>query len=475
MIAQTLHLTRFQAEANYCARLVLKALSQRGLQAPVSFYLTERNNLVWLAVILNLMDLAGRLEGFASPDTLHQLSTILHGKQVFLSNSTGLRYLILLTPAPDLPEAIEFPLEMEREALPLGISLSGAIMLQSPRNMLICGEPGSGKSTLLDCIRYAGSRHGWSLYFVDPDGHTFNPETLNATAARPVAQSPAELLALLEQIEAELVRRQALFRSAAQNGLPPADITAYNQVSSQPLPRMLLLVDEANSYFDSKAILEKLTDLARRGRKWGLSLILAGHNWRAADVPRALSAMFPVRVSFRVADDTTATVVLGSRRWGKLAQKLRQPGRAVVLVDGQYHLIQAYRLTTEQSGSLAAPALTANPLSPIEQSLIIHALQHLGGRFIVNQLAAAFAGQGVTSHQVKTLAQTWERRRWLSTPLHATDARKVTPELALLAGLPRTGAQAAQGNTGGPDLAQVLFQPAPVEPAAHNPRAQRPS
>ena len=361
MMTNPLNLSRFEAEANYCARMVLQALSQRGLQAPASFYLTERSNLVWLAAILNLEHLEGKLEAFASQETLHQVSTLLHGKQVFISNSNGLRYLILLTPTPRLPDNIEYPQVFELNTIPLGISLSGPIALFTPRNILVCGEPGTGKSTLLEGIVHAGRRHGWSLYFADPDGHTFNPDLMNRIAAQPVAQSPGELLTLAEKVEDELLRRQGLFRSTSQDGLPPADLEAYNKIAAQPLARILLLVDEANSYFDNKAILEKLTDLARRGRKWGLALILAGHNWRAADAPRSLSAMFPLRISFRVADDTSATVVLGSRRLGKLAQGLRQPGRAVLLLDGQYHLIQVYRPSAEQMHEIAEQTPSTSP------------------------------------------------------------------------------------------------------------------
>jgi len=449
---------RYEAEARYCARLVLKALAQRGLQPSVSFYLTERNNLVWLAAVLNLSQFDGRMEGYVSSETLHQLSTMLQGKLVFLSNSTGLRYLILLSPPPVLPETVTLPNEISPNSLPLGAGLAGPVALPVPRNMLICGEPGSGKSTFLECIQHTAFRHQWEVYFIEPDGHTFNPDRLDSLAARPVAQSPKEALALLEHLEGELARRQALFRAAAYQGLPPADLDAYNQAVAPALRRMLVLVDEANSYFDSKAFLEKLTDLARRGRKWGLTFGLAGHNWRAADVPRSLSAMFPVRVSFRVADDTTATIVLGSRRWGKLAQELRLPGRAIVLIDGQYRLIQAYRLSAEQAGSLVEQVTPIAPLTPIEQALVRYALERLEGRFIVNRLAQALAEQGVTHHQVQKIAEQFEQRGWLTQPQHATDARRITPQLASLAGVTRTGVQAVQGHTGPAPSVQAPVQ-----------------
>ena len=164
----------------------------------------------------------------------------------------------------------------------------------------------------------------------------------------------------------------------------------------------------------------------RRGRKWGLSIVLAAHNWRAKDVSRGLSAMYPTRVCFRVADDTSGMVALNSRRWGKQAMNIstQHTGRGILLLDGRYQVIQAYHLTTEQERQVLAIPVVLSPLSEIERSLVAHAIEQLDGRFIVNKLAAAFAGQGVTHHQVQKMAAQFERRGWL-TPAHATDARRL--------------------------------------------------
>lgn len=453
-----MNINNYRAEARHCARLVAQTLTQRGLYARLIFYLTERNGLTWLAVILDLGQLQGRLEGFVSDETLHHLSTVLQGKPVYLSNSTGLRYMVLLTPAPSLPTSVPYPEYVDHRAIPLGVNLSGPIVLSEMRNALICGEPGSGKSNQLESLLLAALRNGAAIYLADPDGHTFNPDRFNTLAAAPVAQSPAEVLELLAKLEAELLRRQALYRSVSVDRQPPADLEAYNQVASQPLPHLVLLVDEANSYFDHKDILEKLTDLARRGRKWGLAIVLAAHNWRAKDVPRALSAMFPVRISFRVADDTSGVVVLGSRRWGKEAQRLRQPGRGILLLDGQYRVFQAYHIQPEQVRTLWSKPMDVAPLTDLENLMVNYALEHLGGRFIVNRLAQALAGQGVTHHQVQKIAGQFERRGWLSKPAHATDARLITPELAHLAGRSHTGVQAVQVRTGDLLLVQEPVQ-----------------
>lgn len=438
--------SRFFAEARHCARLIVHTLTQRNLNAALTFYLTERNGLVWLAVVLNLNHMEGRLEGFISSETLHHLSTALHGKPVFLSNSTGLRYMILLNALPKLPEMIPYPSVFEKNSLPLGVGLSGPLTMLTLQNTLICGEPGSGKSNLLECLNFAATLHGWLRFYVDPDATTFNPDVINPKNACPVAQSAREFKALLGAIQAELARRRTLFQEAAQNGAMPTNLDEYNKIAKEPLPRMILFVDEANSYFDDKEILEQVTDLARRGRKWGLTIILAGHNWRAKDVPRGLSAMFPTRISFRVSDDTSAAVVLGSRHWGKQALGLRQPGRGILFMNGQYSIFQAYRLLAEQA--VSAQPVEFNPLSDVERALVAYALEQLEGRFIVNRLAQAVAGQGISHHQVQKIAEQFERRSWLTKPQHATDARRITPELARLAGATHTGVQAVQAHTG---------------------------
>jgi hypothetical protein len=448
--------TRFQPQAVTILQKIRQTLTQRGLKPAISFAaLTERDGLVALAVFLDVNRLEGRLEAYCSSDTLHHISTAIKGKRVYLSNSTGLRYVVIFSQPRTLPSDVIYPEHLERDVFPLGEGYRGAIQTQKLRNVLVAGEPGSGKSNFLLVLAHTAHRAGWQLYLTDPDGHTFSPDVWNGIAALPVAESSTDLVALLEKIEAEIARRKALFQAISNGGLPPADLDEYNRITTHPLPKIMLLADEANSYFDHKNVIERLEDLSRRGRKWGLSMILAAHNWRSSDVPRGLSAMFPIRVCFRVADDTSGTVALNSRKWGKKAQQLNLPGRGILLLDGHYQVIQAYRLTPEQERQGLAIPVDLSPLNAVEQSLVAYALEHLEGRFTVNKLATAFTGQGVSHYQIKTLAQEWERRGWLTTPQHATDARCVTDELRALAGKNRTGAQAAQVRTGAHDIAQA--------------------
>lgn len=453
-----MNVTRYHTQAVTVLNQISLTLAQRGLKPAISFAaLTERDGLVALAVFLDINQLGSRLELYCSTDTLHHLSTAIKGKPVYLSNSTGLRYVVVFTPPRSLPADIPYPEQLDRDLFPLGEGSHGAVLTHKLRNVLVAGEPGSGKSNFLLVLAHTARSSGWLLFLCDPDGHTFNPDAWNNIAALPVAESAADLAALLEQLEAEIARRKVLFQTVSEDGLPPADLDAYNRLAAQPLPKLMLLADEANSYFDHKDILARLEDLARRGRKWGLSIVLAAHNWRARDVPRGLSAMFPTRVCFRVADDTSGTVALNSRRWGKQAMKITHPGRGILLLEGRYQVIQAYRLTPEQERQGLAIPVDLSPLSELERSLVAHAIEQLDGRFIVNKLATAFAGQGVSHHQIQKIAAQFERRGWLTSPTHATDARRVNAELALLAGISHTGIQAVQAHTGEVSPVQAHF------------------
>jgi hypothetical protein len=71
-------------------------------------------------------------------------------------------------------------------------------------------------------------------------------------------------------------------------------------------------------------------------------------------------------------------------------------------------------------------------LGDVERALVAYALQELNSAFKVNALAEAHKGT-ISGRQIRKLAKQWEQRGWLTTPEHATDARKVTPELEALA------------------------------------------
>ncbi len=441
----------YAAEAQYVLTRVIAALQdcKRKPQIRESI-LTEYMGFVILFVVLDEIHLGEPVSLYLTEEVLHQISTLTNGKQVWPSNHNGARYGIVLSRPGLLPAVIPFPQDLPgNDVFPIGLTLNRAeinLPVQRLHNMLVGGSPESGKSNLLEALALTALQYGYQLYLADPEEHTFAPDAWNGQAAKPVASSAAALAELLETIKAELERRQALFHQAAQYGIPPKDLDAYNALagggSSQNLPRLarlMLIIDEANSYLDKSGVSETIFELARRGRKWGAHLVLAGHNWRAADVPRSLSSMFSTRLCFKVDDDTSGGVVLGSREHGIRAMGLRRKGRAILRQSGGFCTLQTYLVSEELKQSWLKEIQPPSPLSELERRLVTHAIEKIEGKFKVNQLAQAFSREGVTNYQVQKIAERFERRGWLTHPQHATDARSVTSELRSLAGLEHTG------------------------------------
>jgi len=434
----------YAAEAQYVVNRVRTALQDCKRKPMIrESVLTEFMGHIILFVVLDEVHLGEPVSLYLAEDVLHQISTLTNGKRVWPSNHNGARYGIEISRPGPLPSVIPFPQDLPgNDIFPIGMASSRteiSLPIQRLHNMLIGGSPESGKSNLLEGVVLTALQYGYRLYLADPEEHTFAPEAWNDFTARPVASSPAALAELLETIKAELERRQALFHQAAQNGVPPKDLDAYNAVAKGRLPRLMLVVDEANSYLDKSGVADAIFELARRGRKWGAHLVLAGHNWRAADVPRSLSAMFPTRICFKVDDDTSGGVVLGSREYGARAMHLRHKGRAILRQNGGFFTVQTYLVGEELKQNWRKDIKPPSPLGDLEKRLVAYALEQMEGKFKVNQLAQAFSGEGVTNYQVQKLAERFEARGWLTHPQHATDARRVTDELRSLAGFQQIG------------------------------------
>ena len=285
--------------------------------------------------------------------TLHHLRAVV-GKPVYSLNTSGVTYCVDLRPAAarravdTLPQSIGYnahdrPGDADRAALALGVTPGGALWVhpEQLKNVLIVGAQGTGKSAFLRLLTYQAIKQGWRLALADPDQATFNADLwagADCLIGGRVASSPADVGALFGLVLAEIERRRALFTSAP--GYPDS-LTEYNATASKPLPRLALVVDEANTFFADRTLVSQAADLARRARKWGVHCAFAGHNWRAADIPRDLSAMLQNRLAFRTSDNTSGTVVL--ERAG--AETLPNvPGRAIIRLGGEYHIMQTYHL-----------------------------------------------------------------------------------------------------------------------------------
>jgi hypothetical protein len=436
-------------EALRVRRGIAAALSQLNLEAPMGETLVGKSakGNTWLIAKLTVERL-GSIKPYAAADTLHQISTRLGGRPVFVSNGTGIRYLVLMSSRPRLPGKVEYPQTLPGDdRFPLGVTMYGGLEIRPQQfvNILAAGAQGSGKSTFLLSLASTAAAYGYELWLADPDLNTFGDEWLKYSPFEMIAQTDAAFLQMLERLGQEIARRSALFAQAGG----AKDLDEYNARRGElpKLARALLLADEANTFMGSGRVVDLLGDLARRGRKWGVHLVLAAHNWRAEDVSRSLSAMLPARVCFRVADDTSGRVVLGSPSWGKrtMGIHIETPGRGIVFYNGEFRWVQAYNMT---SGGAAVTSQVRSALNEVEIAMVRYAVDALGGKFPVNQLAEKFVGQGMSHWKVYSLAANWERRGWLTRPAARSEGRSVTDELRMLAGIGQTSEEDEQAEQG---------------------------
>jgi hypothetical protein len=391
-------------------------------------------------------------EAWLSPELWAQWRAALQGRRVIVSDGAGLFIQVGRQPhkrqAKRLPQVIPLDLDTMPEqpyTVTLGYTKAGAVTLElaeTHRAILTGGTSGSGKTNLMQSIvLQLATKHlpsEFQVAIVDTKQVDFgqNYERLPHLYAS-IAHDLQNAAELVEQVEAERLRRQALMAKAGVadwRKMPEGD----------KLPLLLLVLDEAADFARTPAM-ETLIEIARKGRAMGISIILGTQSPSSKVIDPQIRANLPTAIAFQTRTDIESRVILGR----KGAEELNRPGLALTFLDGQWQTVQTLRVEPETVQGLvsrvAAPQLPA--LDAIEADLVRYALAELDGAFIINALDSAFRGT-ISRRQIVKLAQKWELRGWLTAPAHATDPRRVTPELASLA-LNAESGHTITGDTGG--------------------------
>jgi DNA segregation ATPase FtsK/SpoIIIE-like protein len=183
------------------------------------------------------------------------------------------------------------------------------------------------------------------------------------------------------------------------------------------------LMDEAGKRSD---LYRLIGQLAMRGRKYGITLVFAGQDFKADLLNTRITNQLRTRVQFACATAYQSQVVLG--RAG--AEKITTPGRALISFGGKIIEVQTFWVDKGRVSESASQRIS--PLSAEEQELVRYALQHLGGKFNIRDLAEAFRGQ-VSQRRIEGLSRAWEARGWLRAGPTRADGKTVTDELRELA------------------------------------------
>lgn len=342
------------SKAQQLAGIMVHILAEEmKLQTPQRFQLVEHGQFTWLFAVMDDLNLGSSMQKYISGATLHRLSTALDGLPVKLSNHSGLRYAVMLSDPPRLPQRVDFPEgPIAHDAIPLGMGLTGPVHVNAKQliNAIVVGSQDSGKSMVMRALAHSARLHGSKLYLADAVEHTFRPALWNRVSSLPVARNTNDMLKLLERINWEITQRVLAFEKSVRgtDRVPPEDLDAYNALTGESMPRVWLIADEVNSFLASKAVQERLGDPARIGRKYGVHLVLAGHDWHEYTVKRELTSYFETRLCLRTANDTAGKIVLDDHVRGKKTMRFSQPGRAILKLRGQYRDVQLYFLAPER-------------------------------------------------------------------------------------------------------------------------------
>jgi len=390
--------------------------------------------------VLDMLRLAGvPRERWLDRDLWAQWRAALSGRKVVVADGYGL--VICVARTPGLPSAKRLPavIPLELERIPdkpylvcLGSAKRGPVFLDiasKHRAILTGGTSGSGKSTMLkSIILQLAHKHTPSEFqvaicdlkqvdFRDPFDrlpHLFASIAYNLDDAR----------RLIETVEQERLRRAAVMASAG--------VADWRRLD-EPFPLLLLVVDEAAD-FAKTAAMETLVEVARKGRAMGISLIVGTQSPTSEVIDHQVRANLVTAIAFQTRTNIESQVILGC----KGAESLDREGLALTFLYGRWQKVQTLFVDTDDGdGGELAERVSVPPtpaLEQIERDLVEFAIHILDGCFIIGRLAEEFAGK-ISKRRLTRLAQRWEMRGWLTTPAHATDARKVTDELATLAGV----------------------------------------
>ena len=412
---------KYELQAQAIANRLPQVLKQRGLGAPFSeFLLTSAEGIVLLFAVLDVRQVQ-RLEAYLSPDLLHHLSTDLRGRPVFLSNSSGLRYVIPLSPLPRLPKKIDFP-GTENSQVLLGINHAGEMIRLSWSklgHLLVAGKTGSGKSVFLRLLVHQALAEGSHLLLADLDGATFPMLANHPALLAPIATSTQLALEIAERALGECEHRSALYQE--MEGYPE-NLEEYNQIAvhrgMEPLQRLLVIFDEFSALMTAfggpkSNFANLVTELAWRGRKYGVHIIFAAQD-------------FTKQVVGRVRDQVNAAICFRVRSM-EAARAIGCPD-AVQIPESRPGLAITDRWGPMQTFYLDKQVLMNTGAQPIinhfDIQLAHRAMTEAEGKMSIPLIVS----WGISERRARTLVEAWELRGWLKQDPSRQNARYITPK-----------------------------------------------
>ncbi len=410
-------------QANHVAQKLIEFLkARRMIPAFTHFFVFQAAGMTFLVAVLDFTQI-GDHGRYIDKNFLHELSTDLKGLPVYLSNSTGIRYLVLLSPLPRLPQKVDLPLDTPHGQLLLGVRFnmkSVSVDWETTPHIAVLGATGSGKSMCLQSFAIQAIRDDMKLLLCDMDQTTFGRFKNHSSLLAPIATTPQAALELIEKAIAECDRRAELFVQTPEH---PQKISEYNTIArrhgKEILPRVLAILDEASATLTALggakgALGQALATLGWRGRKFGVHFVFGAQEF-TKDMIGPIREQVGLTVCFRVRNAQMAER-MGCRGTERISEK--RPGLAITDCFGP---IQTYYIEP----SFIQPQTLVPTVNEHEAQLFLRTILETQGRLSIPILTA----WGIRERAAREMLEIWEKRGWVLRDPQRDNARYITTKL----------------------------------------------
>lgn len=326
----------------------------------------------------------------------HDISTLLGGVPVRLSNTTGLYFQVGYKPAETNfrldPVALNLAEQTTPTSVPVGMTAAGPlwISLEELDSTLIGGTRRMGKTYLLHgwiaALLYGGATR---LYLWDGKGGV---EFRQYAGSEKVAVID-DLDAGLADIRIELTRRKSLFAAGQVR-----NIDEFNRGINVKMDAIAIVVDEAA--FIPESASDLLGELIATGGAFGIYPIIATQRTGVSEVAPIIKTNLSTRIAFPVPSVSDSMMILGRPGAEKLS---KTKGRLLIvyrarIVEAQSFLIDPAKFAIETEGPIGA-----------DRQLFERTVAETGGRMSIPLLT----GFGLSEWRARRLLDDFQSRGWI--------------------------------------------------------------
>jgi S-DNA-T family DNA segregation ATPase FtsK/SpoIIIE len=248
------------------------------------------------------------------------------------------------------------------EGVPFGLTQRG-LVINAPligANWLVGGRPGQGKSSALRTLLLGAALDPtaelWAFVMGEsPDFDPFTPRLTRYRMGMDDAVAEAALTALADLLE-EMERRGRVL--GEQPGRPPKVSRKLANQRGLDLHPLVVAIDECHELFQHPRFGKRAAELAvrliKRGRKYGIMLLLATQSPTKDSIPREITRNVSCGVAYSVADQVANDGLLGSGKYraGIRATDLRMNTDrgtcvAVGVSDATFELVRTFYVPFE--------------------------------------------------------------------------------------------------------------------------------